>query len=131
MKDPQLAALEQARREADTSRARLVSTATVLQARLKPASLASNAWEGVREKSSEIGQDAIQTVKDRPVVASGIFAAAVLFFARHPIMAAAKSLFAKDEEEEGLVTTHLAGSGADYDIAAPRVSPTIHEGANA
>jgi hypothetical protein len=91
--------LVQARREAETARRRLTSTMNELQQRLKPATLATNAWEGVKDKSGELADDAVQAVKARPVVVSAVLAAFTLFLARAPIKSAVASLFSGDGEE--------------------------------
>jgi hypothetical protein len=82
-------AIALAKRESDEARARVASTLGELQQRLKPKALANQAWSGVREKSGEIADDAVQAVKDRPVAASGLAVAFMLFLAREPILSAA------------------------------------------
>ena len=91
--------LVQARREVETARRRLASTVNELQQRLKPATLATNAWEGVKDKSGELADDAVQAVKSRPVAVSAVLAAFTLFLARAPIKSAVTSLFSGDDEE--------------------------------
>jgi hypothetical protein len=94
------AKLTRARREADAARTRFFATATELQERLRPATLASNAWEGVKDKSGELADDAMQAVKGRPVVVSAALAAFTLFLARAPIKSAVTSLLAGDGDED-------------------------------
>jgi len=89
-----------AKLEADQAKARFASTLTALQQRLKPGALATQAWSGVKEKSGEIADDAVQAVKDRPVAATGIAAAFLLFLARHPILSAASRLVRSDDEDD-------------------------------
>jgi hypothetical protein len=103
--------LSLARREADAARARLLATASELQERLRPGNLASNAWEGVKDKSGELADDAMQVAKSRPVIVSAALAAFTLFLARAPIKSA---------------VTSLISGGADEDrepAEAPRVEP--------
>jgi hypothetical protein len=88
-----------ARREAEAARRRLTATMSELQQRLKPATLATNAWEGVKDKSGELADDAVQAVKARPVAVSAVLAAVTLFLARAPIKSAVTSLFSDDDEE--------------------------------
>ncbi len=88
-----------ARREAEAARQRLTATLSELQQRLKPATLATNAWEGVKDKSGEIAEDAVQAVKARPVAVSAVLAAVTLFLARAPIKSAVAGLFSGEEEE--------------------------------
>jgi hypothetical protein len=89
-----------AKREADKARARLAGTLAELQERLKPATLASNAWEGVKDKSGELADDAVQAVKGRPVAVSAALAAFTLFLARAPIKSAIADYFSGDEDED-------------------------------
>jgi hypothetical protein len=91
--------LVQARREVESARRRLTSTISELQQRLKPATLATNAWEGVKDKSGELADDAVQAVKARPVAVSAVLAAVTLFLARAPIKSAVAGLFSGDDEE--------------------------------
>lgn len=123
--------LEHAKADAESARKRLASTMGALQLRLKPANLASEAWSGVKEKSGELADDAVQAVKDKPVAASGIFAALLLFFARKPIGHAITDYFKTDKDSD-LVTATLAEDDDHYDLAAPQVSRSFSkEGVNA
>ena len=88
-----------ARREAEAARRRLAATMSELQQRLKPATLATNAWEGVKDKSGELADDAVQAVKARPVAVSAVLAAVTLFLARAPIKSAVAGLLSSDGEE--------------------------------
>jgi hypothetical protein len=92
--------LAEAKREAERARARLAATLAELQARLKPATLASNAWEGVKDKSGELADDAVQAVKGRPVAVSAALAAFTLFLARAPIKSAIADFFSDEDEAE-------------------------------
>jgi hypothetical protein len=80
---PQIAA---ARIEAERSRARLMETARELQERLSPAVLAQNAWEGAKSKGADLAEDAVDAVRRRPAIASGVVAAIALFLAREPLI---------------------------------------------
>ena len=90
-----------ARREADSARTRFFATASELQERLRPGNLASNAWEGVKDKSGELADDAMQAAKSRPVMVSAALAAFTLFLARAPIKSAVTSLISGDGAEDG------------------------------
>ena len=48
-----------ARIEADSARARLMATAQVLQDRLRPGTLARDAWEGAKMKGADLAEDAV------------------------------------------------------------------------
>lgn len=88
-----------ARQEAERSRRRLAATAAELQERLKPGTLASQAWAGVKDKSGDLAEDAVEAVKARPVVVSAALAAFTLFLARSPIKAAVGRLIEGDAED--------------------------------
>jgi hypothetical protein len=93
------AALERAQREAEMAHARLASTLAALQERLRPSALANQAWTEVRDKSSELADEAVEAVKQRPLAASGLVAAVVLYLARQPLLSAASRLWSKDDGE--------------------------------
>jgi hypothetical protein len=111
-----------ARAEAEAARARLMATVGALQHRLNPSTLAGNAWDGVKEKTGEAAEGAVEAVRARPVAVSGALAAFALFLARKPIRSAVSRLFA-DEPPEDLVTTRLADGEPAFDITAPVVPP--------
>jgi hypothetical protein len=80
---PEVAA---ARVEAARARARLMDTARELQERLSPGTLAKDAWEGAKSKGADWAEDAVDAVRRRPAIASGVVAAIALFFAREPLI---------------------------------------------
>ncbi len=86
---PQVAA---ARIEAERRRARLMETAHRLQERISPGTLASNAWQGAKEKGADMAENAVDAVRKRPIAATGIVAAITLFLAREPLMDLAEKL---------------------------------------
>lgn len=88
-----------ARQDAERARRRLATTAAELQQRLKPGTLASQAWAGVKDKSGDLAEDAVEAVKARPVIVSAALAAFTLFLARTPIKAAVGRLIDGDVEE--------------------------------
>ncbi len=96
---PAALSIRDAKRQAEETRRRLMETAGELQQRLKPATLASNAWEGVKDKSGTLAEDAVQAVKARPVAASAVLAAFTLFLARAPIKSAVARLFSSDSHD--------------------------------
>lgn len=95
-----------ARQEAERARRRLAGTTAELQQRLKPGTLASHAWAGVKDKSGDLAEDAVEAVKTRPVVVSAVLAAFTLFLARSPIKAAVGRLI--DGEAEAKSETKTA-----------------------
>jgi hypothetical protein len=92
--------IPQARRDAELARARLSTTLGELQTRLKPQTLASNAWDGVKDKGGELADDAVEAVKARPVAAGAAVGAVLLFLARSPIKSAAMRLFGSGDDKE-------------------------------
>ena len=75
-----------ARLETERARSRLMDTAQRLQARISPGTLASNAWQGAKEKGADMAENAVDAVRKRPVAATGVVAAIALFLAREPLM---------------------------------------------
>lgn len=80
---PEVAA---ARIEAERARARVIDTARELQDRLSPSTLAQSAWAGAKEKGADLAEEAVDAVRSRPAIASGVVAALALFFARDPLI---------------------------------------------
>lgn len=107
-----------ARRQAEAARQRLMTTAGDLQERLRPGTIASHAWEGVKDKSGELADDAVEAVKARPAAAASALAAFTLFLARRPIRSAVSRLFSKQPNGD-LITTRLEASDGKYDLTAP------------
>ena len=130
MKKPE-ADLARAQYEAIQAKKRLASTAGALQYRLKPGTIANNAWEGVREKSTVLADDALQAVKERPAAASGVVAAIVVFLARHPLWRAATWIVSRKEEDDGVIKANLDNHDEHYDLTAPTVQRSAYEGASA
>ena len=131
MKKPE-ADLARAQYEALQAKKRLTSTAGALQYRLKPGTLVNNAWEGVRDKSSVIADDALQAVKDRPRAASGLLAAIVIFLVRHPLWRAASRIVSRRrDEDEGVVKADLQTHDHNYDLTAPTAPRSAYEGVSA
>ena len=139
--NPGIKQLELAQYQAEQAKKRLNSTLGALQYRLKPGTLANHAWGEVREKSSEMADDAleavhgltdgaVQVVKERPVAISGIAAGIVLFLARRPLWKGASRLFSRGREDEGVVQADLENH-EKYDLTAPTVQRSLNEGVNA
>lgn len=77
--------LDRARDQAAAAREQLLADAHAVQARLKPAALASNAIEGVRTRSEAIADSAAEIARRRPVAIGAAAVAAVALLARKPI----------------------------------------------
>jgi hypothetical protein len=122
--------IRRAKLAAEQARARFAATAAELQARLRPGTLANNAWEGVKDKGSELADDAVQAVKGRPRTVSAVLAVFTLFLAREPIRSAIGRLFRDDEDENG-VTTRLDETDEKFDLTAPVAERSRNEGVSA
>lgn len=99
-----LAGIELARRAAVQARARFDATLVATQQRMKPANLAGEAWDGVKDKSVDIADGALEAVKKRPAAVSLALGALALFLARAPIKRAVSGLISGDgegSEEDG------------------------------
>jgi hypothetical protein len=79
---PKIAA---ARIKVEKTRAALLETARELQQRLQPKTLASEAWENVKNKGADLAEDAVDAVAKRPVAVGGVIAALAMFLARDPL----------------------------------------------
>jgi hypothetical protein len=120
--------LKLAKQEAELARRRLAATAAELQLRLKPGTLAQNAWSGVKDKSGDLADDAVEAVKARPVPVAAALTVFTLFLARAPLKSAVSWLFSSRNEDDDLVTAHLDGDDEHYDLTAP-VAAGTSEGA--
>lgn len=67
MTNPEIAA---ASARAKLARAELQATLRALQTRLAPSSLASEAIGGIKRRSEDMADDAVEAVRRRPIVAS-------------------------------------------------------------
>lgn len=121
-------AIESAKREAEAARRRLDSTMVALQQRLDPKTLATDAWDGVKEKSNDLAEGALDAVKQRPGAASLAIGAAVLFLARNPLRRAVGRAFSKAGEEDNRITTRIETDNENYNVAAPVITEPLGEG---
>lgn len=110
-----------ARADAERSKAGLMATLDELKYRLKPSTLASDAWNGVKEKSGGYAGRGKTAVTDHPAAAGGAIAAVALFLLRHPIAGLLTRAFGKGGDD-GRVTTDLTDTKNDYDLTAPVVT---------
>jgi hypothetical protein len=98
------AGIEQAKREAVRARARFERTLAEVQQRLSPGNLAGEAWDGVKDKSADLAEGALQAVKSRPKAVSLAVGALAVFLARQPLKRAVSRLISGDgegNEDEG------------------------------
>lgn len=113
--------LEGAKRTAETSKARLDSTLVALQTRLKPANLATEAWTGVKETTTELTDRGVQEAKKRPAVIAAAVGVATLLLARKPLTRAVSHLLFGQDEDDGRITTTIPTSQEKLDLSAPVV----------
>jgi len=92
-------ALEQAKREAVAAQARFWATLGEAQQRLRPASLAGEAWSGVKGKSADLAGGAIEAVKRRPATVSLVLGGLAIFLARAPIKRAVTRLISGGDDD--------------------------------
>lgn len=112
-----------ARAKAERSHADLMTTIATLKSRLKPASLASDAWGTVKQKGSQASGQGIKVVTDHPGPAGGVVMALALFFLRGPIAHLVTRLFRETDGAEHIVTTDILENDTDFDLTAPVVIP--------
>ncbi len=120
--------IEQAKRNAVTARNRLDSALVALQHRLRPGNLATEAWDGVKDKSEALTETALAEVKKRPVAVSAAIGAFALFLARKPLGRAVSRIWTEDEEDDGIVRTVIPTDNETYSAAAPSVAASVTEG---
>ncbi|HEY1604414.1 MAG TPA: DUF3618 domain-containing protein [Allosphingosinicella sp.] len=112
----------EASRRAEAARRQLAATATDLQERLRPGTIASHAWEEVKDRSGELADDAVGAVKARPVAAASVLAAFALFLARQPIKSAVSRLFSKAPDGNPVIAGPDKGN-SKIERAAPVAVP--------
>lgn len=121
--------IRRARQDAERARRRLAETTAELQLRLKPGTLAHNAWAGVKDKSGDLADDAVEAVKARPVPVAAALTVFTLFLARAPLKSAVSWLFSSREDDEDLITVRVDEGDENYDLAAP-IAARTSEGAS-
>ena len=121
--------IEAAKREARRARRELDATLGALQLRLHPRALATDAWDGVKEKSGDLADSALGAVRERPAAVSMALGAAILFLARQPLRRAVGRMFSKEEAEDDRITTRIDTDAANYSPAAPIIKMPSKEGA--
>jgi ElaB/YqjD/DUF883 family membrane-anchored ribosome-binding protein len=123
-------AIEAAKREAEAARRRLDSTLVALQQRLHPKTLATEAWDGVKEKSNDLAEGAMDAVKQRPGAVSLAVGAAFLFLARKPLGRAVGKVFSNGDEDDGRIVTTVETDNENYNAAAPVITAPLGKGVN-
>jgi len=89
--------INRAKAEAAAAKERLLNSAQALQARLKPASLASDAWDKTREASESAASSAARAISNRPVAASAAAIGVAALVARKPIARLIARLRGRDQ----------------------------------
>jgi len=82
-----------ARGEADAAKARLMGDVDELKARLAPGKLASEAGQTAKNKGIVAADGAVTAAKQKPGMAAGVAAGAVVLLARKPLFRAIAGLF--------------------------------------
>ena len=124
-----LETVEQAKRNSVMARRRLDSTLAALQHRLQPANLAGEAWDGVKDKSADLADGALEAVRKRPAAVSMALGAVALFLARAPIKRAVTRMVAGEQEtDDGLVVTRIETDDERLSVAAPVAGTSLTEG---
>ncbi|MCA1654019.1 MAG: DUF3618 domain-containing protein [Sphingomicrobium sp.] len=89
-----------ARGEADARRQQLLGTVEEIKLRLAPKTIAHDAWEGAKDKGSEVADNTITAVRQRPAVAAGVAAGVALLLARKPLISLVTGLFSDADRSE-------------------------------
>lgn len=106
-----------ARAEAEAAKRQLMGTLHELQHRLKPSTIAHDAWSGVKDSATSRSDQARTMVKEKPQLAGAAAAALVLFFARKPLWSLLSKPFGHDSDDH--LTTDLAKADPHVDLKAP------------
>jgi hypothetical protein len=112
--------VEQAKRDSVNARGRLEMTIADVQQRLRPGSLAGEAWGGVKEKSADLADGALKAVKKRPAAVSLALGAFALFLARSPIKRAVTRLVSRDKGDGDEGDEGIEGEDRELNAAAAK-----------
>ena len=126
--------VEQAKRNSVMARRRLDSTIVAVQQRLRPANLAGEAWDGVKDKSADLAEGALDAVKKRPAAVSVAVGAIALFLAREPLKRVVTRLVAGEAEEpaeDKRIVTRIETGDSKFKATAPIVDAALREGKGA
>lgn len=89
-----------ARGQAEARRQELMGTIDEIKVRLAPKTIAQGAWEGAKDKSSEVADTTMTAVKERPAVAAGVAAGLALLIARKPLFSLVSGLFSSKDSND-------------------------------
>lgn len=121
------AELEKAKRETLLARRHLDATLASLQQRLRPANLAGEAWDGVKDKGADIADGALQAVRKRPAAVSMAVGAVALFLAREPLKRAVTRLLSDEAEVEpdDHVVSRIESDDSQFKLSSPIVTEGV------
>lgn len=77
------------------ARSRLTGTVGDIQRRLHPQLLLRTAWDGVRETSVSLADDAVETAKARPGAAAGVAGVVAALALRRPLGRLVRRVFSR------------------------------------
>ena len=89
--------IARAKADAAAAKERLLNSAQALQARLKPAALANDAWEKTRDASEAAASNAARAIGKRPVATTAAAIGVAALVARKPIARLIARLRGKDQ----------------------------------
>ncbi|WP_106639274.1 hypothetical protein [Allosphingosinicella vermicomposti] len=96
-----------ARAEAERAKKQLASTFVAAKEAMKPQTIASNAWDNVKDLGGGIATEVVDTVRGQPVTASAVGAALTVAIARRPLRWLSQKL-SKSPDEAPLVSAPYA-----------------------
>lgn len=110
-----------AKAKVTASQTELQTTIAEIKHRLKPSTLAADAWHGLRNKGSEYSEKGVSAVAGRPAAAGGAGLAIVLFLLRGPLARLLGGIFGSDKGRSRRVKADLLHADTEYDLTAPVV----------
>ena len=123
---PDVAEIEQAKRNAAVAKERVQSTAGALKQRLNPKNLAADAVETVKGKTAAVGDRASDVARQRPGAVSAAAGVATLIIFRKPLKKLARRLFSRTDKAERRERKE-AKRAAKRDAKAAKASRRGHE----
>ena len=72
--------------EVERSRSRLIGTLYELTRQFEPHRLIEEVWEKAKGKGADLAEEAVDAVRARPFVTTGVVAAITMFLARDPLI---------------------------------------------
>lgn len=72
--------------EVERARSRLIGTLNELTGQFEPHRLIEEVWEKAKGKGADLAEEAVDAVRARPFVTTGVVAAITMFLAREPLL---------------------------------------------